>query len=609
MQPYEYSELTDPGELRLLILAPGGGSAPLGCRLKHTILSNQPIYEALSYAWGDPTKAKEIICEDRSISITESLFTALRHLRHVDEERTIWADAVCIDQSSDSEKNHQLALMGMIYSKAARTIVWLGEDTTGSAAAAFHQIAYLFNNVLKGGLSNQEICEGILNAHQQDGWGNFDDWYMHFIDTIAPIFGSPYFYRLWVVQEFALSRNTQLVFGTEAMSMFDFVSIFHDLAGLEQGSQYQERYNFHALCNLLDMDSIRSSLQGRSKTNNATSRRLVRFPQLLDIIFQTERQLFTDPRDRIYAILSLTQTPGFSADYTLTIEETFLRFASWALASFPGLALLSVARGVSPTKFKIPSWALAPDMAGLDTVELKLGPWDTPPRMSCMPPTGLPVSFLHVGHFMASGISHSEPEAGGHSFWSIGTENELQLKGCVVDSIQRRGNRWMNTATLVDKRQSLLEAIMIATWGTSEFEGERYRRFCAAMTFELSIKHARALPIQHQYFDNYLHRITRVAEVQVEGGTNMDYDFVAIHGEWARYRFFCLTTSDRFAWVPQLAQKGDKICVVQGSRIPYVLRPQPDGKFILVGECWIQGLMEGHALDLPGFKWQDIYLI
>jgi hypothetical protein len=609
MQPYEYSSLTAPDELRLLILAPGSGSEPLRCHLKNALLSSNPNYDAISYAWGDPSKPREITCENCSIPITESLFTALRHLRHVNEEITIWVDAVCIHQSSDNEKNHQLALMGMIYSRAARTIVWLGEDKTGCAADAFRQISYLFNSVLRSEMADEEIRREVLIAYQQEGWETFDAWYMKFIDTIAPIFGSPYFYRLWVVQEFVLARNTQLVFGAATMSMYEFVCVLYDFAGLEQGSLFQERYNFHALCNLLDMDNIRASHQRRSNINATNRPRRVGFPQILNLIRQTERQFFTDPRDRLYAILSLTTTPGFSADYTLTVEETFMGFASWALTSFPSLALLSAARGASETKFKLPSWTLAPDMAGLDSVEL-LGPWDAPPRRSNMPPNGLPVSFLHVLHFKASRMGSWEVKPEDDLCWSIGAENVLQLKGFIVDSVQTRGDRWLNAATLEGRRQSLVEAIIIAKCRTLDFGDPRYRRFCAAMTFELSIQDTPTLPTQHEDFDRYICGITQASGVQEQrGDTLVDNGFAFIHSRWARYRFFCLTTLDRFAWVPHLAESGDKICIIQGSRIPYVLRLQPDGRFMLVGECWIQGSMEGEALDLPEFKWEDILLV
>jgi hypothetical protein len=80
---------------------------------------------------------------------------------------------------------------------------------------------------------------------------------------------------------------------------------------------------------------------------------------------------------------------------------------------------------------------------------------------------------------------------------------------------------------------------------------------------------------------------------------------------WARSRHLCITTDERFAWAPWRVKAGDRICIFQGGRIPYVVRLRSDGTgtYTLLGECWIQGLMEGEALRLPGFKMEKIVLV
>jgi hypothetical protein len=42
-------------------------------------------------------------------------------------ERTLWVDALCINQVDLDEKRHQIALMPGIYTKASTVIMWLGE--------------------------------------------------------------------------------------------------------------------------------------------------------------------------------------------------------------------------------------------------------------------------------------------------------------------------------------------------------------------------------------------------------------------------------------------------------------------------------------------------
>jgi hypothetical protein len=41
----------------------------------------------------------------------------------------LWIDALSIDQTNNPERDHQLAIMGSIFSRAAKTIVWLGTAT------------------------------------------------------------------------------------------------------------------------------------------------------------------------------------------------------------------------------------------------------------------------------------------------------------------------------------------------------------------------------------------------------------------------------------------------------------------------------------------------
>ena len=44
----------------------------------------------------------------------------------------------------------------------------------------------------------------------------------------------------------------------------------------------------------------------------------------------------------------------------------------------------------------------------------------------------------------------------------------------------------------------------------------------------------------------------------------------------------------------------DVVVVLFGGRVPFVLRPQGD-QYALVGDCYIQGMMDGEAID----AWRD----
>jgi hypothetical protein len=145
MPKYRYSALSQPTNIRLLLLLPGNESSnDVRCKLFECNLrrSQQAIrpYEALSYFWGSNDKTESItIVDDRNgdqeLAITPNLHAALEQLQDRDIPRVIWLDAVCIDQSEKVEKGHQIPLMAEIYARANRVIVWLGETSSESSEA------------------------------------------------------------------------------------------------------------------------------------------------------------------------------------------------------------------------------------------------------------------------------------------------------------------------------------------------------------------------------------------------------------------------------------------------------------------------------------------
>jgi hypothetical protein len=56
--------------------------------------------------------------------VTENVFQALLHLRSSNGiSRTLWVDAICINQADDIERGHQVQYMGRIYNKATKVTV------------------------------------------------------------------------------------------------------------------------------------------------------------------------------------------------------------------------------------------------------------------------------------------------------------------------------------------------------------------------------------------------------------------------------------------------------------------------------------------------------
>jgi hypothetical protein len=117
--------------MRLLNLFSGSPeNAQIECELivvdidpkKLTKDSNMKDYDALSWCWGmaQPTSHLTIRKQGRlySMKVQLGLVAALKALRHPQEDRYLWIDAICINQAEVGERNHQVEIISVIYSQA-----------------------------------------------------------------------------------------------------------------------------------------------------------------------------------------------------------------------------------------------------------------------------------------------------------------------------------------------------------------------------------------------------------------------------------------------------------------------------------------------------------
>jgi Heterokaryon incompatibility protein (HET) len=87
------------GQTRVLLLHSAmSNEAPVVCSLE--IMELEPIlthtYVALSYVWGDPCVAENIMVNGLSFAVTKNLASALRQLRKSCGKVFVWADALCM---------------------------------------------------------------------------------------------------------------------------------------------------------------------------------------------------------------------------------------------------------------------------------------------------------------------------------------------------------------------------------------------------------------------------------------------------------------------------------------------------------------------------------
>lgn len=148
-----YTKLS-PGTIRLVRLLPAT-SAGVECELFESTLRNaRDHYKALSYTWGETNPGERAIISINNfiIGVKANLYNALRRLRQRTQPVVLWVDALCIDQTNESERTQQVNMMRDIYAGSSEVIIWLGIRGTGDDLGEF---------VDRGGDNSEDVGQRI----------------------------------------------------------------------------------------------------------------------------------------------------------------------------------------------------------------------------------------------------------------------------------------------------------------------------------------------------------------------------------------------------------------------------------------------------------------
>jgi hypothetical protein len=335
---FAYSQLSkDDLEIRLLELLPGSQNDPIECTLSTTTLQNKSSFEALSYTWGNPQGPQGSITVDGvQMLVSQNLFDALFHLRVNTKPRTLWIDAICINQIDMAERTHQVQLMARIYGSAHTVLVWLGPNGNDSD--------FVMDLVHK-------VDQGKLNLDDEAFKSN------RFLRSINAFMERPWWSRVWVIQEVAMAVNDPLLCcGFSSVSWKPFPAII-EKGGLStplalpetlQAKVDNQEKGLHWLMTtfIRDIDWLLSRKGG----------------DIYDLFLVSQRYEATDPRDMIFALYGFFGQPYQSIlvpDYTLSTEFVFILATTVLVIFRENLALFerySIARNTS-----LPSWV--PDFA------------------------------------------------------------------------------------------------------------------------------------------------------------------------------------------------------------------------------------------------------
>jgi hypothetical protein len=191
---------SENGEIRLIELLPAQYDDVIQLNFYVNILNDDPVYDALSYAWGTTDSSRRAIVNGCPVPVRESLDLGLRRLRFLDQPRMLWIDALSINQDDNQERSHQVQHMARIYKSARKVVIWLGEWPESSMCPNSDGCQAAWTQVLN---ISADYSASIYHKH-----GRFREVLTsssHFVSHIIDICELPWFRRLWIIQEFVLA--------------------------------------------------------------------------------------------------------------------------------------------------------------------------------------------------------------------------------------------------------------------------------------------------------------------------------------------------------------------------------------------------------------------
>lgn len=163
---FKYAPLNrQSNQIRLIELHPGSFGESIQCTVHVQSLDCHPEYEALSYAWGESGRETQIKLDGHPFLVSTSLLSALQNIRHQDNSRILWVDALSIDQHNNREKEWQVSIMGTIFKNCSNGLLWVGEESEPGDAWCPTKNQYDSNHCT-GALASDGACS--YNSDQQN---------------------------------------------------------------------------------------------------------------------------------------------------------------------------------------------------------------------------------------------------------------------------------------------------------------------------------------------------------------------------------------------------------------------------------------------------------
>ncbi|KAH9217880.1 heterokaryon incompatibility protein-domain-containing protein, partial [Leptodontidium sp. 2 PMI_412] len=546
----------------------------------------------------------------------------------------VWIDAISINQRDIVERGLQVAKMRELYTVAWSVVIWLGEESedSGKAIKLLDTLSRYFDHGKqhRDYIPNLDLEIEVLRSSLRSdpeflGRGAWV--------ALREFLARPYWNRLWIIQEVVISASKTVLCGNQAIDWDTLccgLGTIHNVLFVMKnellehdqkvcGKVYSTPWNtknFHRV--MKDLWLLDNNPQNTFRGNPWDIQRL---------LVISKQSLASDARDKFYGLLALME-PAFARkikiSYGIDAGAVFNMVAMAHILTYKSLEILREANpwGGNNSATWAPDWT-----------------WN-----------GMNRSMMHPMPYNTSGTAIAKPRFSGQ-------DKILTCRGVIIDKIDGLGPRHRLASEDMENAAAVwtfIPGTMVQAQAppSNEINFSQLRSdLCHALTrdraweapanestWHLTVLNLPAdedaalkafaargqgwewLASQRSYYQRWSLWRRAHAEFMIYGQRLDDFftGSVLLDGVHDDYRAaynaarlssqaerLVVTENGRIGWVPdnnaggaeEQVQKGDLFCAIFGCSTPIVMRPHRDG-FLVLGEGYLQGVMEGEALEM-----------
>lgn len=577
-----YEDLKRKNTIRLIKLDPSVVSSDRGYKVKSFRLWRVPKFYALSYCWGTTARSETIRCNNCPLLVSHSLKQGLGELQQIPAlaGNWFWIDQICVNQEDVLERTHQVKLMAEIYKKSKCTVVWLGPQS-GPCGLGFRLAERIFEQAQDEEysgwhplFSSRMPSKGILTAEDISLMGLPDpsepDW-----QQLKDILELQWFTRMWVIQEVTLSRKQPIVvYGGQFRSWQSLL-----FAGAFFGQ--------NPFPNVFDSDDRNFACQ-RMLFMLRSSNHQWNLPALL---LATKRFQSTDPRDKLFALISLAAgrrqriADCMLPDYGKPVEQVYRDSTVQMIVETQDLALLSL-RAADPAP-KLPGHTSGDAAAALPS-------WV--PRYDS-------ITYDFEDHALSLGADDMIQYVRGHMQASKGIpaqirvsedRNRLTLAGLQVGKVGRVSRPTSPTSGNVRNWHKLAYWARYPDGQATSSDVDIQLHTETFLTVLSRGGYVGVAPSVAE-FDCY-YTATKLGADPSKTFKPAESVRQLLEYYSKRPHGFFVSTGLAVGVGPLATRVGDRICVLFGGAAAFILRQRDVGTFEFIGECYVSGVMDGEAV-------------